>query len=69
MKLLDVEINILDQHVFESKSTDNISNIEEAKKKLNDLRRILLTSKSLIDFNDFVKYSNYIIETIELSLY
>jgi len=69
LKLLDVEINILDQHVFESKSTDNISNIEEAKKKLNDLRRILLTSKSLIDFNDFVKYSNYIIETIELSLY
>ncbi|MFO7795765.1 MAG: hypothetical protein ACQERB_07715 [Promethearchaeati archaeon] len=68
-KLLDVEINILDHRIYNNNSCDNIANLEDAKKKLSDLRRILLSSNSLIDFNDFQKYSNYIIETIEVSLY
>ncbi|MBD3211172.1 MAG: hypothetical protein GF311_01090 [Candidatus Lokiarchaeota archaeon] len=68
MKLLDLELNILNSRLIESGSQINQKNLHEAIKKLENLRRMLLTSNSMISFKEFQQYTNFIIETIELSL-
>lgn len=68
MKLLDVEINILDQRKIASKSLSRQNNFQKALKKLTTLRNILLKSISPINFEEFKEYTNFIIETIELSM-
>lgn len=68
LKLLDLEINILYNRILDSKSQYKLTNLQEALSKLKNLKRVLLASNSIIPFKDFEKFTNFIIETMELSL-
>jgi hypothetical protein len=68
IKLLDLEINILKQRFMESSWQLNIKNLQDALSKLGKLKKMVLNSSSIILFQDFQEYINFMIETIELSL-